>query len=228
MRVNVRDRMGADAAAYNVALAISRNLARFLKLNSAQVLNGKHGTRFVITGEFANARVSHEVHVVDLGHHDFDIRVDSLIGCCQSNDDFKARCFPWEAAVGSLDEHVELGYKPVGKEDEVVDLIRSIRDPQRAFPVLLVTKLGEDNTCAKFLSKSLMLESGIVRLVTGQGRIFGRELGLDVHSGVGIFFDEQPGSTPVQFSILHPLDSAPAFLACLNRLEDARRLSEAA
>jgi metallo-beta-lactamase family protein len=228
MRVNVRDRMGADAAAYNVAQAISRNLARFLKLNSSQVVDGKHGTRFVITGEFANACVSHEVHVVDLGHDDFDIRVDSLIGCCQSNDDFKARCFPWEAAVGSLDEHVELGYKPVGKEDEVVDLIRSIRDPQRAFPVLLVTKLGEDNTCAKFLSKSLMLESGIVRLVTGQGRIFGRELGLDVHSGVGIFFDEQPGSTPVQFSILHPLDTAPAFLACLNRLEDARRLSAAA
>jgi hypothetical protein len=42
---------------------------------------------------------------------------------------------------------------------------------------------------------------------------------------VGIFFDERPGSTPVQFSILNPLDSAPAFLACLNRLEDARRLS---
>ena len=94
--------------------------------------------------------------------------------------------------------------------------------------MLLVTKLGEDNTCAKFLSKFLMLESGIVRLVTGQGRIFGRDLGLDVHSGVGIFFDERPGSTPVQFSILNPLDSAPAFLACLNRLEDARRLSVAA
>jgi hypothetical protein len=58
-----------------------------------------------------------------------------------------------------------------------------------------------------------------------QGREVGRELGLDVQSGVGIFFDERPGSTPVQFSILHPLDSAPAFLACLNRLEDARRLS---
>jgi len=225
MRVNVRDRMGADAAAYNVAQAVSRNLARFLKLNSAQVLNGKHGTRFVITGEFANACVSHEVHVVDLGHDDFDIRVDSLIGCCQSNDDFKARCFPWEIAVGSIDAHIELGYKPVGKEDEVAELIRTIKDPQRTFPVLLVTKLGEDNTCAKFLSKFLMLESGIVRLVTGQGRIFGRDLGLDVHSGVGIFFDECPGSTPVQFSILNPLDSAPAFLACLNRLEDARRLS---
>jgi metallo-beta-lactamase family protein len=225
MRINVNERMGSGATAFNVAIAVSRNLARFLKMNSPQVLDGKHGARFVITGEFANARVSHEVHVVNLGHDDFDIRVDSLIGCCQSNDDFKARCFPWEAAVGSLDGHVELGYKPVGKEDEVADLIRTIRDPQRVFPVLLVTKLGEDNTCAKFLSKSLMLESGIVRLVTGQGRIFGRELGLDVHSGVGIFFDEHPGNTPVQFSILHPLDTAPAFLACLNRLEDARRLS---
>ncbi len=58
-----------------------------------------------------------------------------------------------------------------------------------------------------------------------QGREVGRELGLDVQSGVGIFFDERPGSTPVEFSILHPLDSAPPVLACLNRLEDARRLS---
>ena len=228
MRVNVNERMGSGATAFNVALVVSRNLARFLKMNSPQVADRKYGARLAIAGEFANAHISHEVHVVDLGHGDFDIRVDSLIGCCQSNDDFKARCFPWEAAVGSLDGHVELGYKPVGKEDEVADLIRTIRDPQRAFPVLLVTKLGEDNTCAKFLSKSLMLESGIVRLVTGQGRIFGRELGLDVHSGVGIFFDEHPGNTPVQFSILHPLDTAPAFLACLNRLEDARRLSAAA
>jgi metallo-beta-lactamase family protein len=228
MRVNVRARMGADASAYHVAYAAAHSLARFLKMNSPRVVDGKQGACFNISGEFANARVSHEVQVAALGHDDFDIRVDSLVGTCQSNEDFKARCFPWEAVVGSLDEQVELGYKPVGKEEEVVDLIRTIRDPQRSYPVLLVTKLGEDNTCAKFLSKSLMLESGIVRLVTGQGRIFGRELGLDVHSGVGIFFDEQPGSTPVQFSILHPLDTAPAFLACLNRLEDARRLSAAA
>ena len=156
------------------------------------------------------------------------VRVDSHIGSCQSNDDFKLRCFPWETAAGSIDEQIELGYKPVGKEEEVAELIRTIKDPLRTSPVLLVTKLGEDNTCAKFLSKFLMLNSGIVRLVTGQGRIFGRDLGLDVHSGVGIFFDERPGSTPVQFSILNPLDSAPAFLACLNRLEDARRLSVAA
>ena len=228
MRVNVRARMGANASAYHVAYAAAHSLARFLKMNSPRVVDGKQGACFNISGEFAKARVSHEVQVVALGHDDFDIRVDSLVGTCQSNEDFKARCFPWEAVVGSLDEQVELGYKPVGKEEEVVDLIRTIRDPQRSYPVLLVTKLGEDNTCAKFLSKSLMLESGIVRLVTGQGRIFGRDLGLDVHSGVGIFFDERPGSTPVQFSILHPLDSAPAFLACLNRLEDARRLSEAA
>ena len=66
--------------------------------------------------------------------------------------------------------------------------------------------------------------SGLRRRSLAEGRAVGRELGLDVQSGVGLFFDERPGSTPVQFSILHPLDSAPAFLACLNRLEDARRL----
>ena len=225
MRVNVYQRLGDFVSASVVATAISRNLARHFMANSPRVVDGSQGARFTIAGKVANARFSHEVHVISLGHDNFDIRVDSHIGSCQSNDDFKLRCFPWEIAVGSIDEQIELGYKPVGKEEEVAELIRTIKDPQRAFPVLLVTKLGEDNTCAKFLSKFLMLESGIVRLVTGQGRIFGRDLGLDVHSGVGIFFDECPGSTPVQFSILNPLDSAPAFLACLNRLEDARRLS---
>ena len=228
MRVNVSARLGDFASASVVAAAIARNLARHFKTNPPRVVDGSQDARFTIAGKIANARYSHEVHVVDLGHDDFDVRVDTHIGSCQSNDEFKSRCFPWEIAVGSIDAHVELGYKPVGKEDEVAELIRTIKDPLRTFPVLLVTKLGEDNTCAKFLSKYLMLESGIVRLVTGQGRIFGRDLGLDVHSGVGVFFDERPGSTPVQFSILHPLDSAPAFLACLNRLEDARRLSVAA
>ena len=225
MRVNVSARLGDCASASVVAAAISRSLARHFKSYPPRVVDGSQGARFTIAGNIANARYSHEVQVVDLGYDDFDVRVDTHIGSCQSNDEFKSRCFPWEIAVGSIDENIELGYKPVGKEDEVAELIRTIKDPQRTFPVLLVTKLGEDNTCAKFLSKFLMLESGIVRLVTGQGRIFGRDLGLDVHSGVGIFFDERPGSTPVQFSILHPLDSAPAFLACLNRLEDARRLS---
>jgi hypothetical protein len=225
MRVNVSARLGDFTSASVVAAAISRNLARHFKSYPPRVIDGSQGARFTVAGKIANSRYSHEVQVVDLGHDDFDVRVDTHIGSCQSNDEFKSRCFPWEVAVGSIDANIELGYKPVGKEDEVAELIRTIKDPQRTFPVLLVTKLGEDNTCAKFLSKFLMLESGIVRLVTGQGRIFGRDLGLDVHSGVGIFFDERPGSTPVQFSILHPLDSAPAFLACLNRLEDARRLS---
>jgi metallo-beta-lactamase family protein len=225
MRVNVSARLGDFTSASVVAAAISRNLARHFKSYPSRVVDGSQGARFTVAGKIANSRYSHEVQVVDLGHDDFDVRVDTHIGSCQSNDEFKSRCFPWEVAVGSIDANIELGYKPVGKEDEVAELIRTIKDPQRTFPVLLVTKLGEDNTCAKFLSKFLMLESGIVRLVTGQGRIFGRDLGLDVHSGVGIFFDERPGSTPVQFSILHPLDSARAFLACLNRLEDARRLS---
>ena len=180
MRVNVSARLGDFASVSVVAAAIARNLARHFKSYPPRVIDGYQDARFTIAGKIANARYSHEVHVVDLGHDDFDVRVDTHIGSCQSNDEFKSRCFPWEIAVGSIDAHVELGYKPVGKEDEVAELIRTIKDPQRTFPVLLVTKLGEDNTCAKFLSKFLMLESGIVRLVTGQGRIFGRDLGLDV------------------------------------------------
>ena len=228
LRVDVSRGLGDFASDSFVAAAIYRNLTRYFKANSPRLVNGSQGLRFTITGKCETAHFSHEVHVVDLGHGNFNIRVDSHIGSCQSNEDFKSRCFPWEAAVGSIDRTIEFGYKPVGKEDEVAELIRTIEDKTRTFPVLLVTKLGEDNTCAKFLSKYLMLDSGIVRLVTGEGRIIGRDLGLDVQSGVGLFFDERPGSDPIPFSILHPLDSAPAFLACLNRLEDARRLSATA
>ena len=228
LRVNTLEKMGAGVSAHAVALTFSSTLARYYAIKRPHVSFEARRASFVVAGEQDGAHFSHGVTVVDLDNGDFDLRVDSVLGSCQSNEDFKARCFPWEAAIGLLDGMVGLGYKPVGTEQEVADLLATLRDPSRDYPVLLVTKLGNDNTCAKFLSKSLMLESGIVRLVTVQGRVVSRELGLDVQSGVGLFFDERPGSTPVQFSILHPLDSAPAFLACLNRLEDARRLSVAA
>lgn len=225
LRVNTLEKMGPGATAQAVALTLSGTVSRFYGLKRPDVSFDAATASFSIAGEYDDSRFSHSVKVVDLKDGDFDLRVDSVIGCCQANEDFKSRCFPWEAAVGLLDGLVELGYKPVGTEQEVADLLATLRDPARDYPVLLVTKLGNDNTCAKFLSKSLMLESGIVRLLTVQGRVVGRELGLDVQSGVGLFFDERPGSAPVQFSILHPLDSAPVFLACLNRLEEARRLS---
>lgn len=228
MRVDPSALMGPEASAVAVAHEASRTLMRWYKVKASRVEPCEDGARFVISAKVAKISYTHEVHVVRLASGRFDLRVDTHVGGCQSNDDFKACCFPWEAVTRALDASIELGYKPVGKEDEVQELIRTIKDPTRNFPVLLVTKLGEDNTCAKFLSKSLMLESGFVRLVTVQGRVLGRELGLDVQSGVGVFFDERPGSAPVLFSILHPLDTAPAFLACLNRLEDARRLSAAA
>jgi metallo-beta-lactamase family protein len=225
MRINATEAMGPDVSAQDVAWAMARTLSFIFRVKMPLIAPGPEGVRFSVVGKLDEVRFGHSVHVVDLGLGRFDIRVDSQIGCRQSNEDFKASCFPWEAVVRPLDRLVELGYKPVGTEVEVQELIRAIRDPERRYPVLLVTKLGDDNTCAKFLSKSLMLGVGIVRLVTVQGRAVGRELGLDVQSGVGLFFDDRPGSTPVHFSILHPLDSAPAFLACLNRLEDARRLS---
>lgn len=228
LRVNTLEKMGAGASAQAVALTFSGTLTRYYGIKRPHVTFDARSASFSIAGEHAGQRFSHAVTVIDMDNGDFDLRVDSHIGNCQSNEDFKSRCFPWEAAIGLLDGMVALGYKPIGTEQEVADLLATLRDPSRDYPVLLVTKLGNDNTCAKFLSKYLMLESGIVRLVTVQGRVVSRELGLDVQSGVGLFFDERPGSTPVQFSILHPLDSAPAFLACLNRLEDARRLSVAA
>ncbi len=228
LRVNTLEMMGGGVSAHGVALTLSGTLTRYYGIKRPQVAFDTSTASFSIAGELDGSHFCHAVTVISLGQGDFDLRVDSTLGVCQSNDDFKARCFPWEAAIGLIDGMVALGYKPIGTEQEVADLLATLRDPSRNYPVLIVTKLGNDNTCAKFLSKSLMLESGIVRLVTVQGRVLGRELGLDVQSGVGLFFDDRPATPPVQFSILHPLDHAQAFLACLNRLEDARRLSVAA
>ena len=223
LRVNVRASLGEDATACDVARALAKRLARTLDMIRPAVETDAQGARFDVRGKASQGRFFHDVLVIDLGDGDFDLRVDSSIGHCQTNDEFKARCFPWECAAFLLDRGVTLGYLPVATDQEVAELLATLRDPGRDYPVLLVTKLGNDNTCAKFLSKSLMLEAGIVRLVTLQGRAVVRELGLDLQSGVGLFFDERPGMPPVPFSLLNPLDSAQTLLDCLNRLEDARR-----
>jgi metallo-beta-lactamase family protein len=226
LRVNVRESLGDGVSARDVASALARKLAQILNMIRPAVETDARGARFNVRGRSSEGGFFHDVLVVDLGSGDFDLRVDSRIGHCQTNDEFKDRCFPWERAAFLLDRGVSLGYLPVATDQEVVELLATLRDPCRDYPVLLVTKLGNDNTCAKFLSKSLMLESGIVRLVTLQGRAVGRELGLDLQSGVGLFFDERPGMPPVPFSLLNPLDSAKALLDCLNRLENARRGGE--
>lgn len=226
MRVNVRERLGEGVSSQRVAGVIANCLARSFGLPTPSVRTVTQGAGFELRSKSSGTRFSHEVVVIDLGDGEFDLRVDSVIGLCQSNEDFKARCFPWEAATAIVDGKVSLGYEPVGREDEAFKLLAMIRDARRDYPVLVVTKLGNDNACAKFLSKSLMLHSGVVRLVTVEGRAVVRDLGLDLHSGVGLFFDERPGHHPVQFSILNPLDSARLLLDCLNRLEDARRLKQ--
>jgi len=68
-----------------------------------------------------------------------------------------------------------------------------------------------------------MLKVGPVQLVTAEGRKLSRAQGLGISAGEGLFYDNQPGCTPIKFAILNPLDSAPAILACLNRIEDERR-----
>lgn len=153
----------------------------------------------------------------------FCIQVDSMIGNCQTNEEFKSRCFLWEPVLRTLDKEIELGYDISAKPEEITELKNQLEVQVRNYPLLIVTKLGEDNACAKFLAKSLMLNVGPVQLVTAEGRKLSRAQGLGICAGEGIFYDNQPGCTPIKFSILNPLDSAPAILACLNRIEDQRR-----
>jgi len=223
MRLHVKDKNGETPTVAYVAKAIMYSLSKSFNIPKVAI------TVNTLTADFSVGGMPglnlHKVTVSKAVHGDFLVRVNSAMGACQSNEEFKARCFPWGSVTGFLDPNVELGYKPVGTEEEALSLVKTINDPARDYPILIVTKLGDDNTCAKFLAKSLMLESGLVRLVTVEGRNYFRELGLDVHSGKGIFYDECPGSPPHVFSILNPLDSAPAFLACLNRIEDTQRNS---
>jgi len=165
----------------------------------------------------------HKVLVKKDNEKGFCIQVDSLIGNCQTNEEFKARCFLWEPVLRTLDKEIELGYDISATPAEVTELKNRLEVQDRNYPLLIVTKLGEDNACAKFFAKSLMLKVGPVQLVTAEGRKLSRAQGLGICAGEGIFYDNQPGCTPIKFSILNPLDSAPAILACLNRIEDERR-----
>jgi len=169
----------------------------------------------------------HKVLIKKDSSRGFCIQVDSLLGDCQTNEEFKLRCFPWEAVVRTLNKNIQFGYNPSATLEEVAELKKLVEVETRDYPVLIVTKLGEDNECAKFLAKSLMLDVGPVRLVTMEGRKLSRAQGLGISAGEGLFYDNQPGCTPIKFSILNPLDSAPAILACLNRIEDERRRSAA-
>jgi hypothetical protein len=154
----------------------------------------------------------------------FCIQVDSLLGDCQTNEEFKLRCFPWEAVVRTLNKNIQFGYNPSATLEEVAELKKLVEVQTRDYPVLIVTKLGEDNECAKFLAKSLMLNVGPVRLVTMQGRKLSRAQGLGISAGEGLFYDNHPGCTPIKFSILNPLDSAPAILAGQGDIMARRRI----
>lgn len=174
-------------------------------------IEGSHGTFF------------HKVSVKKDTVGGFCIQVDSLIGNCQTNEEFKSRCFLWEPVIRMLDKEIEIGYKVSATPEEVTELKNRLEVQGRHYPLLIVTKLGDDNECAKFLAKSLMLNVGPVRLVTMQGRKLSRAQGLGISAGEGLFFDEVLGHEPIKFSIINPLDSAPAVIACLNRIEDKRR-----
>ena len=169
----------------------------------------------------------HKVLIKKDSSRGFCIQVDSLLGDCQTNEEFKLRCFPWEAVVRTLNKNMQFGYEPSATQDEITELKNQLEVQVRNYPVLIVTKLGEDNECAKFMAKSLMLNVGPVRLLTMQGRKLSRAQGLGISAGEGLFFDEVQGHEPIKFSIINPLDSAPAVIACLNRIEDERRRSAA-
>jgi len=168
-------------------------------------------------------KFNHKVVVRKISKFDFCIEVDSSIGVCQTNDEFKVCCFPWEPVSRTLNNEFELGYQPTASNEEVMALKKLIDDPSRDYPLLIVTKQGVDNDCAKFLAKSLMLQVGPVFLITRDGRTRSREQGLGICPGEGLFYDEHPGTKPVAFSLINLLDKTSEIIASLNRLEDRQR-----
>jgi len=215
------DDKGKSPTLSQVTKAVVYTLVKKLGIPKPEILSGENGKSFLITDSLNT--FNHKVEILEVKEGEFCIQADTQLGTCQTNDEFKLRCFPWETISRSLDETSDLGYHPVGKDKEALALKNLIYDNDRKFPIITITKLGTDNTCAKFLSKSLLLNNGQVFLVTMLGRNHSRDLGLDVRAGEGVFYDETPGSKPVVFSIINPLDSAHALIKCLNRIEDTRR-----
>ena len=218
--IRVFDNSGEGPSLKSVTRSIIYCVCRRFELSEPKVIQKNNQIEFLIKEP---KKFNHKVVVRKISKFDFCIEVDSSIGVCQTNDEFKVRCFPWEPVSRTLNNEFELGYQPTASNEEVMALKNLIDDPSRDYPLLIVTKQGVDNDCAKFLAKSLMLQVGPVFLITRDGRARSREQGLGISPGEGLFYDERPGTKPVAFSLINLLDKTSEIIVCLNRLEDRQR-----
>jgi metallo-beta-lactamase family protein len=175
-----------------------------------------------LEGVSKNIRVNHNVTIRQISDQDFDVSVDTTLFECQTNHEFMHRCFPWESVLRYL-RHDLIGYKPVGTDEEIVQLLDKLGDTNRDYPIFLLTKLGSDNTNAKFISKHLAPSNTKSYLMLLDGRTIAWTKGLKVNNGMGLYYPENPNLPPVEFSMLHSIQKLPTLLEYINTAEDTAR-----
>jgi len=165
---------------------------------------------FTFTSRDPADPVSHKVFC-SLGVAGVLVRVTSLIGRCQGPESFKHRCFPWDwLRLGEA-----LGYTVIPADGDCGQLIAEIGDPGRTQPLLLVTRVGADNTCARFLS-ACVLPDGRSHMPHLEHLVALNEAGIPLRPGHALLY--LPGvADPIDIDLSDPIRQAPKILPLLNK-----------
>lgn len=137
------------------------------------------------------------------------LRVSSALGHCQGLDSFRHRCFPWSRMLGNV------GYSVLDKPEGCLQLKALIEDPVRSKPVLILTRVGADNNCAKFIS-SCVIPDAAAFLPHQEIHQQLNDLGIPVRRGRALLY--MPGEAdPIDVDLANPMKSAAKVIPHLNR-----------
>jgi metallo-beta-lactamase family protein len=208
--------------AIRVANGIAKAIARNYPEIRPKINGGIAECDLMLIGLSNGDAVRHLIKVAGITKLDFEVSVKSSLGDCQNLSQFINRCFPWESVFSYLKQGM-IGYRPIGKPDEVAGIINEINNPSRGYPLFLMTKLGENNLCAKFISKQLAPRNARSYLVVFEGRDLAADHGLTIRPATGYFYPPDPSAQPLEFSMANPLEVMPQIIAQLNLVEDANQ-----
>jgi metallo-beta-lactamase family protein len=224
LRTSMVIKVEEDSAHPHSAKRLSRSVSNVLRRHYPELVSQITGEmaecNLRLNGASCDTLVDHSVKVMGLSRLEYEITVKSSIGNCQDFATFARKCFPWESLFNYLKQE-KYGYLPVGTPDEVQSVLNEINDQQRGYPLFLMTKLGENNRCAKFISKQLAPRNARNYLILLEGRDLAAECGLIVKPAKGYFYPPNPQEKRLEFSMVDPLEAMPEIIKYLNMVEDA-------
>jgi metallo-beta-lactamase family protein len=185
---------------------------------------GNGGWAMVAAGEESR----HEVLVKPTGDGWLLIEVASRMGACDTQEDLDHRLYPWAKTINCLTGVRPVGFRPVGKVEEIEALLARIKDTSRKHPIFLMGKPRGENKHARFFAKRWVLGSGEVCQVSWEGRELLAERGVEMGASIGLMYGCDPLKEPTMLFATQPQDQAHEIIAELNKADDINRRACAA